>query len=86
MTTYVKEIPKIVKRTMQGVKSTTTKTNHNRLLQNIKDSYETATLVIIIVTSTIYCTNRNKQHHTANRNTQNSPGMRKLNNEYDRLY
>ena len=72
ITTYVKEIPKFAKRVAQAIKSMTTKANHNRLFQNIKDSYKT--LVITIATNTTDCTNRSKKLHITNRNTHNSPG------------
>ena len=35
---YVKEIPRIAKRTVQVVESMTMKANRNKFLQNIKDS------------------------------------------------
>ena len=40
ITAYVKEIPKLVKRTGRAAKSTITKASHNELLQKIKDSYK----------------------------------------------
>ena len=43
---YVREIPKITKKTAQAVKSTTMKAGHNKLMQYIKDSYRTAALAI----------------------------------------
>ena len=64
----------------------TTEANHSRLLQNIKDSYKTATLVITIATNTTDSTNCSKQLHITNRNTHNSPGMQKLNDGYDGPY
>ena len=64
----------------------TMKASRNKFLQNIKDSYKTAALAITIVTSTTDCTNRVKQPQTTNRNAQNSPGTRKLNDEYDGSY
>ena len=48
MTTYTKEI---VKKTVQTVKSMITKASRNKLLQNIKDSYKTATLVVAVAIS-----------------------------------
>ena len=83
---YIKEIPKLAKKTAQAVKSTITKASHNELLQNIKDSYRTTMLVIPIVTNTKDRTNRITQAHTTKRNMQNYPGMRKLNDEYGRSY
>ena len=57
MTTYAKEI---TKKTVQAVKSTITKASCNELLQNIKDSYKKAMLVVAIVTNTTDRTNPNK--------------------------
>ena len=85
-TAYVKEIPKLAKKAAQAVKSMTTKANQSRLLQNIKDSYKTVTLVITTVTNMRDSTNCSKQLHITNRSTHNGPGMRKLNYGYDRPY
>ena len=74
ITTYVKEIPKLAKKTAQAVKSMITKASHNELLQNIKDSYKTTMLAIAIATNTKDHTNCNRQVHTTNRNMQNCPG------------
>ena len=71
---------------MQVVKSMTIKASHNKLVQNIKDSYKTAALAITIVTSVTDRTSCMKQPHTTNRNAQNSPATEKLNDEYDGSY
>ena len=52
ITAYVKEIPKLVKRTARAAKSMITKVSRNELLQNIKDSYKTTILVIAIAINT----------------------------------
>ena len=83
MTAYAKEI---AKKTVQTVKSTITKASRNELLQNITDTYKTATLVVAIATNMMDRTNHNKQTHISNGNMQKHPGMRKLNDEYDGLY
>ena len=83
MITYAKEI---AKKTVQVVKSMITKASHNELLQNIKDYYKTAMLVVAIVTNTTDRTNLNKQAHTSNGNMQKHPGTQKLNDEYDGSY
>ena len=70
----------------QAVKSTITKASHNELLQNIKDSYKTATLAVAIATNTTDRTNLNKRAHTSNGNMLKHPGTQKLNNEYDGPY
>ena len=86
ITTYVKEIPKLAQKTAQVVKSTTTKASHTELLQNIKDYYKSTMQVIAIVTNMNNRTNHSRKAYTANRNMQNYPGMRKLNDKYDGLY
>ena len=83
---YVQEIPRIAKKTAQAIKSTIMKANHNKLFQNIKDSYKTAALAITIVTSTMDRTDHRKQPQIINRNTQVHRGTQKLGDEYDRPY
>ena len=63
-----------------------TKASRNELLQNIKDAYKTAKLVVAIEINTMDHTNLNKRAHTSNGNMQKHPGTRKLNDEYDRSY
>ena len=72
---YVREVLKIIKKTVQAVKSMTMKASRNRLMQNIKDSYKTAALVVNIVTSTTNRTDSTKQQQTSNRNPSTHPGM-----------
>ena len=86
ITAYIEKIPKNAKKTAQAVRSTITKASHNKFLQNIKDSYKTTKLVITIATNMTSHTNCSGQVHTTNRNTQNYPGTRKLNDEYDKSY
>ena len=83
---YVQEIPEITRKATQAVKSTTTKISRNKLIQNIKISYKKAALAINIVTNTTDRTNHTILHQTANSNTHNIPGTRKLNDEYDKMY
>ena len=86
ITTYTKKIPKLAKKTAHMVKSMITKASRKELLQNIKDSYKTTMLAIAIVTNTKDRTNHSRQVHTTNRNMQNYPGTRKLNDEYGGSY
>ena len=74
ITTQVKGL---AKKTVQAVKSTTTKASHNELLQNIKDSYKTTILAITIATTAKDYTNHTRQAHTSNRNIQNYPDTQK---------
>ena len=83
ITAYEKKIPKFAKWTAQAVERMITNASHNKLLQNIKDSYKTTMLAITIVTITKDHTNHSRQVHTANRNVQNYPGMQKLNDKYE---
>ena len=83
---YAKKIPKLAEKIAQAVKSMITKVSRNELFQNIKDSYKTAALAITIATNTKDRTSHSGQTHINNRNGQNYPDMRKLNNEYDDSY
>ena len=83
---YVKEIPRIAKRTVQAVESMTMKASRNKFLQNIKDSYRTAALVITIATCMTDHTKHMKQLQKPTRTAQIPPGMRKLSNKYDGSY
>ena len=58
----------------------------NKLFQNIKDFHRTTMLVITIATNTTNRTDCSGQAQINNRNIQNSPGMRKLNDKYDKSY
>ena len=72
---YARKIPKLAEKIAQAVKSMITKASHNRLFQNIKDSYKIAALAITIATNTKDRTSRSGQTHINNRNMQNYPGM-----------
>ena len=83
MTTQIKEI---AKRTAQVMENMIKEASHNKILQNIKDFHTTTMLAITIATNTTNRTNHSRQAQINNRNTQNSPGTRKLNDEYDKSY
>ena len=80
----ITQIKEIAKRAVQVMENTIKKASHNKLLQNIKDFHRTTMLAITIVTNTTNCTNHSGQAQINNRNIQNSPGMRKLNDECDK--
>ena len=80
------KIKQIAEKTVQATENTIKKASRNKILQNIKDFYRTTMLAITIVTNTTDRTNHSKQAQMNNRITQNSPGMRKSNDEYDKLY
>ena len=81
-----KKIPKFAEKIAQALKSMITKASRNGLFQNIKDSYKTAALAITIATNTKDRTSRSRQTHRNNRNRQNYPCTRKLNDEYNDSY
>ena len=83
---YIQEIPEITRKTIQALKSMTTKISHSKLIQNIKESYRTAVLVITIATRTMDHTSHINQLQTDNRNKQKAPGTRKLSNQHDGSY
>ena len=83
MTTQIKEI---AKRAVQAMENTIKEASHNKILRNIKDFHRTTMLAITIATNTTNRTNHSGQAQINNRNTQNSPGTRKLNDEYDESY
>ena len=74
---YIQEIPESTRKTTQALKSMTTKISHSKPIQNIRESYRTAMLVITIATRMTDHTNRNKQK---------APGTRKLNNQHNGSY
>ena len=84
ITTHIKQI---AKKTIQAMENTIKKISRNKILRNIRDFHRTTMLAITIATNTTDRTNHSKQAQINNRNyTQNSPGTRKLNDEYDELY
>ena len=83
---YLQEIPETMRKAAQAIKTITTKISRNKLSKNIKKSYNTAALAVNIVTSMTDCTSHRNQNHTTSRNTQEYPGTRKLNDEYDGSY
>ena len=82
----ITQIKEIAKRAVQAMENMIKEASCNKLLQNIKDFHRTTMLVITIATNTTNRTNHSGQAQINNRNIQNSPGMRKLNDEYDKLY
>ena len=83
ITAYAEKIPKFAKKTVQVIKSTIKKASCNVFLQNTNDSYKTTMLAITIATNMRDCTDCNGKLHPTNRNTQNYPGTRKLNDGYN---
>ena len=82
----ITQIKEIAKRAVQTTENTIKEASQNKLFQNVKDFHRTTMLAITIVTNTTNQTNRSRQAQINNTNIQNSPGTRKLNDEYDESY
>ena len=82
----ITQINEIAKKTVQAMENTIKEVSHNKLFQNIKDFHRTRMLAITKATNTTNRTNCSRQAQINNRNIQNSPGTRKLNDEYDKSY
>ena len=83
---YIQEIPAAARNIAQVAKTAITKISHTRFMQNIRESYKTAKLVVTIVTSTINRTSRTILQQTNNNNKQKHPGMQKLNDQHNGSY
>ena len=80
----ITQITEIAKRAVQAMENTIKEASCNKLFQNIKDFHRTTMLAITIATNTTKLTNHSGQAQI--NNIQNSPGTRKLNDEYDESY
>ena len=80
------QIKKIAKKATQVIENVTKEASHNKIIKNIKDFHRTTMSAITIATNTTDRTNHKKQVQINNKTTGYSPGMRKLNDEYDELY
>ena len=83
---HIQEIPAVASNIAQAAKTVITKISHTRFMQNIRESYKTAKLVVSIVTSMTNRTSRTTLQQTNNYNKQKHPGTRKLNNQHDGSY
>ena len=79
----ITQIKKIAKKAVQTIQNTTKVASHNMTIRNIKDFHRATTSAITITTNMTDRTNHRKQARINNKTTGYSPGMRKLNNEYD---
>ena len=79
-------IKKIAKKAAQVIENMTKEASRNKIIKNIKDFHRTVTSAITIATNTTDHTNHKEQVQINNKTTRYSPGMRKLNDEYDKLY
>ena len=80
------QIKRIAKKTMQVIENATKRASRNKIIKNIKDSHRTLMSAITLVTNTTDRTNHKEQVQINNKTTRYSPGMRKLNDEYDESY
>ena len=80
------QIKKIAKKATQVIENATKEASHNKIIKNIKDFHRTTMSAITIATNTTDHTNLKKQVQINNKTTGYSPGMRKLNDEYDESY
>ena len=83
MATQTKEI---TKKAVQVTENTIKKASRNKIIRNIKDFHRTTMLAITIATNMTDRTNHGGQAQLNNRNTQNPPGTRKPNDEYNESY
>ena len=83
MTAQIKEN---AKKAVQAMENMIKKACHNKILLNIKDFHRTTMLAIKIATNTTNGIKHSGQAQINNRNTHNSPGTRKSNDEYEELY
>ena len=82
----ITQIRKIAKKAAQAIENTTKEVSRNKIIKNIKDFHRTITSATTIATNTTNRTNHKKQAQINNKTTRYSPGMQKLNDEYDELY
>ena len=82
----ITQIKEIAKRAVQETENMIKEASHNKLFQNIKDFHRTTMLAITIATNMTNRTNHSGKAQINNRNIQNAPGMRKLNDKYDESY
>ena len=86
VTQITTQIKRIAKKTMEVIENATRRASRNKIIKNIKDFHRTLTLAITLVTNTTNRTNHKEQVQINNKTARYSPGMRKLNDEYDKSY
>ena len=82
----ITEIRKISKKALQTIEKKTKEIGHNSTIKNIKDFHRTVTSAITATTNMTDRTNHRKKARINTKTTGYSPGMRKLNDEYDESY
>ena len=86
VTQITTQIKRIAKKTTQVIENATRRASRNKIIKNIKDSHRTLTSAIALATNTTDHTNRKEQVQINNKTARYSPGMQKLNDEYDESY
>ena len=82
----ITQIKKIAKKAVQAIGNMTKEVSRSNTIRNIKDFHRTITSAITIMTNTTDHTSHRKQARINNEITGYSPGMRKLNDEYNKSY
>ena len=72
----------LMRKTAQAVKFMTTEISHSNFIQNIKKTYKSTMLVIMIATRTTDHNSPTIQHRTTNRRQDKFPGMQKNYDQY----
>ena len=84
--TYTQEIPTAARNIAKKASTAITKINHTRYMQNIRESYKMAKLVVTIATNMTNHMSCTTLQATNNNNKHKYPGTRKLDNQHDKLY
>ena len=86
VTQITTQIKRMAKKTTQVIENATKTAGCNKIMRNFKDFHRTLMSVIELATNTTDHTNCKEQVQTNNKTARYSPGMRKLNDEYDKSY
>ena len=71
---------------MQVIENVTKEASPNKVIKNIKDFHRITTSAITIATNMTNHTNHKRQVQINNKTKRYSPGMQKLNDEYNESY
>ena len=82
----ITQIKKITQKAVQAIENMTKEISRNSTIRNIKDLHRAITSAITITTNTTDRIKHKKQVQINNKTTGYSPGMQKLNDEYDKSY
>ena len=83
---YIQEILAVAINIAQSAKTAITEISCTRFIQNIRESYKTAKLVVTIATSMTNGTSHTILQQTNNNHKQKHPGTQKLNDQHDGSY